>query len=123
MRALTVIAIIDDNDVIREGLDLLVSASGYHTELYASAEEFLAKVTQCRASCLLVDVDLGGISGIELARQLAAEGFAFPTIFVTGSGNETHFRQAMELGCVAFLQKPVETHRLLGFIAEAVTQR
>lgn len=102
-----VVAVIDDDDVLREALASLLAADGYEAELYDSAEAFLARVADSRADCLLVDVYLEGISGIELGRGLAAAGFRFPIIYMTGSTDETVRARAMQAGCVAFLTKPI----------------
>jgi FixJ family two-component response regulator len=101
-----VVAVIDDDDVLREALANLLGADEYEVELYDSAEAFLASVADSRANCLLVDVHLDGISGIELGRGLAAAGFRFPIVYMTGSTDETVRARAMQAGCVAFLTKP-----------------
>ena len=101
-----VVAVIDDDDVLQEALATLLRASQYDVEQYDSAEAFLASVADSRADCLLVDVYLGGISGIELGRGLAAAGFRFPIIYMTGSPDDTLRGRAMQAGCVAFLTKP-----------------
>ena len=101
-----VVAVIDDDEVLREALANLLAANEYTVELYDSAEAFLASVAASRASCLLVDVHLDGISGIELGRGLASAGFRFPIIYMTGSTDETVRWRALQAGCVAFLTKP-----------------
>jgi FixJ family two-component response regulator len=88
--------------------------------LFASAEEFLGAAATSEAACLVVDIQLGGISGVELGRQLSASGFTFPIIFMTGSRDELHRRQAMELGCAAFLLKPFSADRLIEAVAKAI---
>jgi CheY-like chemotaxis protein len=115
-----VIAIIDDDPDILEALDLGLSSRGYRPALFASAEEFLSAATTSEAACLVVDVQLGGISGVELARQLSASGCTFPIIFMTGSRDERYRRQAMDIGCVAFLLKPFPEDRLIEAITSAV---
>ena len=102
----TVVAVIDDDPHFLDAMDHLLSAYGYDTELHPSAEAFLETAPESKAICLIVDVQLGGSSGIELGRQLAKSGFKFPIIFMTGSGDEHIERRAMETGCVAFLRKP-----------------
>jgi FixJ family two-component response regulator len=119
-RAFPVVAVIDDNDMIRDGLASLLSSAAYLTECYASAEEFLAKVAVSEAACLVVDIEMTGLSGIELGRRLAALGYAFPIIFLTASTDPCHRRDAMALGCMGFLEKPNGTHQLLDLIALAV---
>ena len=101
-----VVAVIDDDDLIRNAVGNLLAAYHYQAEFYDSAEAFLASVAASKAYCLLVDIHLGGIGGIELGRGLTAAGFRFPIIFMTGSTDETLRGRAMQAGCVAFLTKP-----------------
>ena len=122
MRALSVVAVIDDNSAVRTAIAALVASKGYLVEVYASAEEFIANVARSEAACLVVDVQLGDLSGIELGRHLASLGYTFPMIFVTGANDHSLQRQAMALGCIAYLHKPVAAGRLLGAVAEAVGQ-
>jgi len=101
-----VVAVIDDDDIIRDAMGNLLASYHYEAEFYESAEAFLAGVAASKAYCLLVDIHLGGIGGIELGRGLASAGFKFPIIYMTGSPDETLRGRAMEAGCVAFLTKP-----------------
>jgi len=101
-----VVAVIDDSDVVREAVAGLLAAHEYEVELYESGEHFLGAVAETKANCLLVDVQLGGICGIELGRGLAKAGFRFPIIFMTASSDESLRGRAMQAGCVAFLTKP-----------------
>jgi FixJ family two-component response regulator len=114
------IAIIDDDPGMRLALESLLGASGYRTEMYASAEEFVRAAITTDASCLVVDIQLGDISGVELGRHLAETGFTFPIIFMTGSREEAHRRKAMDLGCVAYLSKPFPADRLIEAITKAI---
>jgi FixJ family two-component response regulator len=114
-----VIAIIDDDSVLRDALGNMLSSLGFRTELYASAEEFIRMARKTEASCLVIDIQLGDISGVELGRHLSANGFTFPIIFITGSQDETLRRQAMDLGAVAYLHKPFPAYRLVEAIASA----
>ena len=86
-------------------------AHGYDVETFDSAGAFLAHASTCRASCLVVDFHLGDITGVELAYQLAAEGFKFPIIFMTGYSDASIERQASAVGGVAFLYKPFRQER------------
>ena len=114
-----VIAVVDDSDNVRDALEQFLASCGYRTELYASAEEFIRSAAATHSACLLVDVDLGEISGPELLRTLAARGLHFPAILMSGSGDATLDRRAAELGCLKFLRKPFAPTHLLEAIAQA----
>jgi FixJ family two-component response regulator len=118
-KSLVTVAIIDDDDCIRSAIDGLLALSGYDTELYASAEAFLAAAATSKAACLVVDIQLGDSCGLELGRRLVAAGFNFPTIYMTGGANETMEREAMAAGCVAFLRKPFTVNLLIEALAGA----
>jgi FixJ family two-component response regulator len=109
----TVVAVIDDNLMVLGATSRLLSALGYRTELYASAQEFLDAAMTTEASCLIVDIQLGETSGVEFVRQLLKAGFTIPVIFMTADGNESVKKQAMEIGCVAFLLKPFPSRQLI----------
>jgi CheY-like chemotaxis protein len=115
------IAVVDDNPGVRKSLTRLLSASGYHVEPFASAKEFQIAARTSQATCLVVDFNLGDVSGLELARRLVAAGFDFPIIFMTSSDDDTVRRQCMEFGCVAFLHKPFPEVRLTEAIAKAIS--
>jgi FixJ family two-component response regulator len=108
-----VVAIIDDNVRLLGALSRLLSGIGYHTELYASAKEFLDVAMTSEALCLIVDIQLGDSCGLKLARHLAKTGFTIPVIFMTGNSDEGLKRQAMEIGCIAFLRKPFTAEALM----------
>jgi len=115
-----VIAIIDDDPWTRDGLSHLLTALGYSVEVYASGEQFIDAALNSEAGCLLVDIHLGDITGIELVRELLTMSLAFAVIFMTGSQDATFRRQAMELECVAFLHKPLPENQLVKAVAEAI---
>jgi FixJ family two-component response regulator len=115
-----VVGIIDDDPAMRRALSTLLTALGYLTEVYASGEEFIDAAFKSEARCLVVDIQLGDISGVELGRHLLAMGLTFPVIFMTGSVDGLARRQATELGCVAFLQKPFPPNQLAEAIIEAL---
>jgi len=115
-----VVAIIDDNSLIRDGVANLVAALGYRTETYSSGEGFIDAAIKSEAGCLLVDIQLGDLSGVEMARHLSAMGLTFPVIFMTGCRDEIVRKQATEFGCVAYLLKPFPTNQLVDAIAEAI---
>ncbi len=97
-----------------------MSAFGYATYTFNSAEAFLRVAATSKAKCLLVDVQLGDISGVELARQLADAGFYFPIVFMTALDDEVIIRQAQQLGCVAYLRKPFGADVLIEAIVGAI---
>jgi FixJ family two-component response regulator len=113
------VVVVDDDPVMRQALDGLLSVLGYRTELYASAAEFLAAAATTEAACLMLDIQLGDASGIDLARKLTASGFNFPIIFITGSDAENFRRDAMDLGCIAYLLKPFRVEQLTSAISRA----
>jgi FixJ family two-component response regulator len=114
-----VTAVVDDDAGVRKSLARLLSAFGYRAESFASAEEFLSAAPMSKATCLIVDFNLGDVSGLELARLLSKAGFDFPIIFMTGSTNDTVRMRCMDFGCVAFLHKPFPEDRLMQAIKKA----
>jgi FixJ family two-component response regulator len=115
-----VVVVIDDDLGILVSLELVLSSCGYHAELFASAAEFLSAAPTLEASCLIVDIQLGDISGVDLVRTLYSQGCKLPVIFITGSRDELHRRQAMELGCAAFLLKPFFEEQLIETVRKAI---
>src|SRR4029078_5641545 len=111
--------VVDDDLSLAEALQSLLSAFGFDVELYHSAEKFLSGLSASRSVALSLDVQLGDGSGIELSRQLLADGLKIPTVFLTGSRDPTLRRQAMELGCGAFLEKTFVTRQLIEAVATA----
>src|SRR5215510_3954 len=115
----TTIAVIDDDPEMRAAMASLLSAHGYCPETFDSAETFLTCSSTSKATCLVVDIELGDISGVELAHQLAADGFTYPIIFMTGLDDEVIQRQALAAGGVAFLRKPFPAKMLFEAIKKA----
>jgi FixJ family two-component response regulator len=105
---------------VRKALARLLSVFGYRVELFASAEAFLDAAPASKAICLLVDIRLRAMSGLDLARKLSAEGFEFPIVFMTGSEKNVVRLQCLDFGCVAFLQKPILEERLMDAVAKAI---
>ena len=114
-----VITVIDDDPAMLKAVERLLGAKGFDVETFASAETFLAAVST-KADCLVVDIHLGGMSGIELRRRLIASGSELPIIFITALDDETTRKEAMEAGCVAFLRKPFLAESLVGAIDKAI---
>jgi FixJ family two-component response regulator len=100
------VAIVEDDPSMLQGLNRLLSAHGFRVQTFASAELFLDDIANCGAECLLLDIHLGGISGIDLKRQLTASGSNLPVIFMTAIDTETTRQEAFDVGCVAYLRKP-----------------
>ena len=115
-----VIAIIDDDPSMMDAMDNLLSSMGYQTERYASAEEFVDTAMKSKAAGLIVDMQLGGMSGLELGYQLSAMGLTLPIIFLTGSQDKKLHADALKFGCVAYLPKPFRTDVLAKAVADAV---
>jgi FixJ family two-component response regulator len=114
-----VVAVIDDDAVTRDMLKLMLSTLGYEAELYDSAEAFLARVGDSAATCLVVDIQLDAVSGIELGRGLAAAGLKVPVIFMTASPDQAIRQRATDAGCVTFLRKPIARHDLAAALTAA----
>ena len=110
------IAVIDDNPSMLKGLDRLLSAHGFHVQTFTSAELFLERFAECKADCLLLDIHLGGISGIDLQRRLTSSGTDLPVIFMTAIDNEATRQDAFDAGCVAYLRKPFLANLLIDAI-------
>src|SRR5260370_26564495 len=102
-----------------KALERLLRAKGFDVEVFASAEAFLAGATTSEAACLVLDIHLDGISGIELRRRLTTSGSRLPVIFITALDDEATHKEAMEAGCVAYLRKPFPAHLLIGAIDKA----
>ena len=117
------IFIIDDDVCAREATERVIRSSGYTVATYASAEDFLGSDHVNDTSCLITDVHLPGLTGVELYRRLRAKGFAAPTIFVTGHPDETTRTQVLAAGAVAFLSKPVGKKVLLDCLKTALTRQ
>jgi FixJ family two-component response regulator len=114
------VAVIEDDPSLRKALARLLSVVGYRVEAFASAEDFLNAADASKADCLLVDVNLGEISGLDLVRRLTSAGCKLPTVFMTGSKDDTVQQQCIDLGCVAFLRKPVPESILMKAVARAI---
>lgn len=109
----SLISIVDDDPSIREATMSLLEAYGYTAAAFASAEEFLGSEQLARTSCLVTDVRMTGLSGLELLRHLLDVGYRIPTIIVTAHP-EAHVRAtALDLGARCFLTKPVEEESLI----------
>src|SRR5262245_31066698 len=113
------VVVVDDDGSMLKSLERLLNASGFDTELFSSAEAFLARTCAREAACLVLDIHLGGMSGIELRRRLAASGSAVPVVFMTAFDDERTHDAAVEAGCVVCLRKPFPARSLIGAIESA----
>jgi FixJ family two-component response regulator len=118
----TLVGIVDDDPSVRKGLARLVRAAGYRVEVFASAREFLARPQQEDPCCLLLDVRMPGLTGLELQEALATAGRRMSIVFVSGHGDVVGSVKAMKGGAVDFLTKPVDARELLGAIERAVAK-
>ena len=115
-----VIAIIDDDEPLREALCSVMKAAGFSSRAFASAEEFLESRTRRATACLILDVRLPGMSGIELQRRLNSDRSEVPIIFVTAHGDASLRESLMKAGAAGFMNKPVRSAALLKEIHAAL---
>jgi len=118
------ISIVDDDPLVREGLISLLRSAGFATQAFASAEEFLSLAHRDDIACLILDVGLPGISGLELQSQLTAtvSNHRTPVVFMTARDDEATRQQALKGGAVDFLRKPVRREALLNAVHLAFQQ-
>jgi FixJ family two-component response regulator len=115
-----IIAIVDDDASAREGLQSLIRSAGWRVETFVSAQEFLGRRGAETPSCLILDLQLPGLSGLDLQERMAEVGLAIPIVFLTGHGDIPASVQAMKAGAVEFLTKPLDEQKLLQAIQEAL---
>ena len=113
------IAIVENDTAMLKALGRLLRAAGYDSELFPSAEDFMVRGHAPAFSCLVLDIDLGGFSGIELQQWLADAGDAVPIVFVTSQVDPAFQQRAEALGCLAYLRKPFESQHLLEALERA----
>src|SRR6202163_306289 len=114
------VAIVDDDDSMRSALQGLLKAVGLPARAFASAEEFLKSGQQHQTACLIADIRMPGISGLELQAKLNAERCRIPTIFITAHGDAKMRMQALRAGAVEFLAKPFDDEVLLENVRAAL---
>jgi FixJ family two-component response regulator len=115
-----VVFVVDDDISVRESLEALIRDAGWQPETYASAQTFLARPRAVAPGCLVLDVSLPDLNGLDLQQRLGADGGALPVIFITGHGDIPMTVRAMKAGAVEFLTKPFDDDALLGAIAAAI---
>jgi len=112
--------VIDDDEAVRSSLRLLLKSYGLEAQPCASAEEFLASHDADRPGCMVLDVRMPGMSGIELQQQLNARGATIPIVFITGHGDVPMAVEAMQAGAFDFLQKPFSDNDLIARVQRAI---
>jgi two-component system response regulator FixJ len=117
-----IIAIVDDDEALREALGSVMKAAGFEIDTFATAEAFLDSDNRGNTACLILDVRLPGMSGIELQRRLADASSRIPIIFVTAHGDASVRDLVMKAGAAGFLNKPVRSDVLLKAIYAALSQ-
>ncbi len=116
----TVIFIIDDDESIRKSLSRLLRASGFNVETYASSEEFLSREPYQGIGCIVLDISMPGLSGMELHDELIRARYGLPIVFITGHGDIPMSVRAMKKGAVDFLLKPFDQEELLQALEKAI---
>jgi FixJ family two-component response regulator len=114
------VAIVDDDESVREATTSLLKSNGIGAETFSSAEEFLNSRPPAETKCLLLDIGMPGMSGLELQRHLAGEGRRIPVIFITARDDQEIRMEAMRAGAVDFLSKPFSEEALLNAIHNAL---
>jgi len=115
-----IVFVVDDDISVRESLELLISSAGWQPETFVSAQDFLQRPRPHVPSCLVLDVSLPGLNGLELQKRVAGGRPDLPIIFITGHGTVPMTVQAMKAGAVEFLTKPFSDDALLNAIREAL---
>jgi FixJ family two-component response regulator len=114
------VAIVDDDELMRSALQGMLKSVGLPSQAFASAEEFLQSGQQQQTACLITDIRMPGMSGLELQAKLNAQHFRIPTIFITAHGDTKMRMQALRAGAVEFLAKPFDDEVLLESVRAAM---
>ncbi|MBL8291407.1 MAG: response regulator transcription factor [Bryobacterales bacterium] len=115
-----IIAVVDDDPSVRRGLERLIRSMGWKPETFGSAQEFLECPRTEPPNCVVLDLQMPGLSGLDLQRRMAEAGLYTPIVFLTGHGSIPATVQAMKAGAIEFLTKPVDEQDLLKAIEEAI---
>ena len=120
MPRVPLISIVDDDDALRNSLDDLIRSVGFRTKRFPSAEAFLSSNQARDTACLILDVRMPGMNGLDLQRQVVAANWRIPIIFITSHADDDARSRALEAGAVAFLYKPFREEELLNAIDTAL---
>lgn len=115
-----VVFVVDDDVSVRESVDLLIRWAGWNVEVFATAEAFLSHPKVDAPSCLILDVELPNLSGLDLQRRMAESGEDMPTVFITGHGDIPMTVQAMKAGAIEFLTKPLVGEDLINAVEHGI---
>jgi FixJ family two-component response regulator len=122
LSTLSVISVIDDDASVRAATNNLLSSHGYRVLTFASAEEFLQSARLNDSSCVITDVQMSAMSGLDLLTHLRAQGYAAPFIFITAFPEESLRARALKAGAICFLAKPFAGHQLIRCVDAAVNR-
>jgi FixJ family two-component response regulator len=114
------VVIVEDDEAVRDALSMMLRAAGLSVETAASAEAFLARKPPPPPACIVLDIRMPGMSGLELQEQLVKRGFDLPIVFLTGHGDVTMAVRAMKRGAFDFIEKPLDDQRLLAAVRAAI---
>lgn len=123
MAKLPLIAVVDDDDSVRESLRGLIRSVGFAVEVFGSAEEFLNSHSPGNVDCLILDVRMPGMNGLDLQRQMGASHHQIPVVFITAHGDEEARCRALKDGAVDYLLKPFSEEALLNAIDAALKSK
>jgi FixJ family two-component response regulator len=119
-RRTRVVCVVDDDESLRRSVRNLLSSVGFRVETFASAEEFLESTDRANTGCLVLDLRMAGMNGLDLLRHLVATGSRIPVIILTAHDDDEARRRSREAGAVAFLGKPVRSDALLDAVRTAL---
>ena len=115
------VCVVDDDPGVREAVENLLRSEGYEVETFASAQRFMARARMEPPACLILDVNLPGLSGLDLQQELVDAGIPIPIIFLTGHGSIPMSVRAMKAGAMEFLTKPFNADELMSAIQEGIS--
>jgi FixJ family two-component response regulator len=118
-----VIFVVDDDPGVLKSVGRLLAARGYDPKLFSSAEAFQEHAPLEEGACLVLDIQLGGVSGIELGRALSLSGESIPIVFITGNDSDLTRRAAMDIGCAGYVTKPLSAAVLVDAVTQASRSR
>jgi FixJ family two-component response regulator len=116
----TLISIVDDDRLARDGIRELIESLGYNAVAFASAEHFLQSGVIAHTTCMIVDLQMPGLNGLELQEAVRAKGYHTPVIVITAFPNETRRKRALDGGAVGFLSKPFDEASLISCLTAAI---